>query len=140
MNTSEELIKIWNQLSYVLKPKRLFSKLSYNEQTICSILMNNEECYTATDLIQMTGLLKSQMNKIMSQLEEKKVIERVRLKEDKRKMVIFLTDYGKSLYKSEHQIVLEIGNHITQQLGNEKSEQLVSLMKEALESIEGEQK
>ena len=83
MEVSEELIKTWNQISYALKPSRMFSKLSYNEQTICSILIHSEKKCTATDLIQKTGLLKSQMNKIISQLEEKNVVQRNRNLEDK---------------------------------------------------------
>lgn len=43
MEVSEELIKTWNQISYALKPSRMFSKLSYNEQTICSILIHSEK-------------------------------------------------------------------------------------------------
>ena len=136
MEVSEELIKTWNQISYALKPSRMFSKLSYNEQTICSILIHSEKKYTATDLIQKTGLLKSQMNKIISQLEEKNVVQRNRNLEDKRKITIFITDYGKELYQKEHQSVLEIGKLVTNSLGEEKTRQLVDLMKETLHIIE----
>lgn len=136
MEVSEELIKTWNQISYALKPSRMFSKLSYNEQTICSILIHNEKKCTATDLIQKTGLLKSQMNKIISQLEEKNVIQRNRNLEDKRKITIFITDYGKELYQKEHQSVLEIGKLVTNSLGEEKTRQLVDLMNETLHIIE----
>ncbi|MDO4479931.1 MAG: MarR family winged helix-turn-helix transcriptional regulator [Erysipelotrichaceae bacterium] len=136
MEVSEELIKTWNQISYALKPSRMFSKLSYNEQTICSILIHSEKNCTATDLIQKTGLLKSQMNKIISQLEEKNVIQRNRNLEDKRKITIFITDFGKELYQKEHQSVLEIGKHVTNSLGEEKTRQLVDLMNETLHIIE----
>lgn len=136
MEVSEELIKIWNQISYALKPSRMFSKLSYNEQTICSILIHSEKKCTATDLIQKTGLLKSQMNKIISQLEEKNVVQRNRNLEDKRKITIFITDYGKELYQKEHQSVLEIGKLVTNSLGEEKTRQLVNLMNETLHIIE----
>ena len=114
----------------------MFSKLSYNEQTICSILIHSEKKCTATDLIQKTGLLKSQMNKIISQLEEKNVVQRNRNLEDKRKITIFITDYGKELYQKEHQSVLEIGKLVTNSLGEEKTRQLVDLMKETLHIIE----
>ena len=136
MEVSEELIKTWNQISYALKPSRMFSKLSYNEQTICSILIHGEKKCTATDLIQKTGLLKSQMNKIISQLEEKNVVQRNRNLEDKRKITIFITDYGKELYQKEHQSVLEIGKLVTNSLGEEKTRQLVDLMNETLHIIE----
>ena len=136
MEVSEELIKTWNQISYALKPSRMFSKLSYNEQTICSILIHSEKKCTATDLTQKTGLLKSQMNKIISQLEEKNVVQRNRNLEDKRKITIFITDYGKELYQKEHQSVLEIGKLVTNSLGEEKTRQLVDLMNETLHIIE----
>ena len=55
MEVSEELIKIWNQISYALKPSRMFSKLSYNEQTICSILIHSEKKCKATENYKSAG-------------------------------------------------------------------------------------
>ncbi|MGM9913455.1 MarR family winged helix-turn-helix transcriptional regulator [Floccifex sp.] len=136
MELSEKLIETWNTISYILKPERLFRNLSYNEQTICSLLYRAQKEMTATDLIEQTSLLKSQMNKIMNSLEQKDVIQRIRSEEDKRKIVVELTDYGKEIYRKEHQSVLEISNHIIEQLGTKKSEQLISLMEEALDIIE----
>ncbi|MDD7281116.1 MAG: MarR family winged helix-turn-helix transcriptional regulator [Erysipelotrichaceae bacterium] len=136
MELSEKLIETWNTISYILKPERLFRDLSYNEQTICSLLYRAQKEMTATDLIEQTSLLKSQMNKIMNSLEQKDVIQRIRSEEDKRKIVVELTDYGKEIYRKEHQSVLEISNHIIEQLGTKKSEQLISLMEEALDIIE----
>ena len=76
---------------------------------------------TATDLIRRTHLLKSQMNKILSTLESKGYIVRLRAKNDRRMAHILLTEEGRNAYLAEHAGVEDILQKLIDQLGAERA-------------------
>ena len=91
---NEALLKTWLRLSTSIINNRLVSEMSYNESLVCSILYPNTKMgmyMTATELCHFTKMLKSQMNRTLNILEEKKLILRRRSDTDKRQVMISTT-------------------------------------------------
>ncbi len=90
---SEQLLESWLDISAIIRNDRIVNGLTFNETFICNILLRqkkkDDKIYlTAMDLCASTGILKSQMNRCLTSLEEKGLIERIRSEEDKRKVYI----------------------------------------------------
>lgn len=101
----ERLLEAWIRLSSCIWNRRLVSGMSYNEALILNLLNKQKDLdkyYTATELCELTNLLKSQMNRILCQMEDKGLIRRMRSNEDKRNVYIMLTDKGYQAYLKEH--------------------------------------
>ena len=81
---------------------------------------------TATMLIQYTRLLKSQMNKLLTTLENKGYITRTRSSEDKRVIFIALTESGEAAYLAEHAHVEAIVSQLIAQTGDEEKAQALT--------------
>lgn len=126
MQTNERLLGAWLKISTVINNSRLVSEMSYNESLICNILYRNamehpEQLLTATDLCTETKILKSQMNRILTQLEEKKLITRERSSEDKRKVFVRLNEDQSNTYIKQHSQILKLLDDIIERLGEEKA-------------------
>ena len=126
MQTNERLLGAWLKISTVINNSRLVSEISYNESLICNILYRNamehpEQLLTATDLCAETKILKSQMNRILTQLEEKKLITRERSSEDKRKVFVRLNEDQSNTYIKQHAQILKLLDDIIERLGKEKA-------------------
>lgn len=119
---NEELLNAWLQLSFRLKGNRFLDTLSYNEMVICRNLKASSTPLTASDLVQVMHLHKSQMNQILTGLEEKGVIERRVDEKDKRKVLLFLKK--ESMYEVDHQEILELIDGLIEEMGIEKVEEL----------------
>ena len=89
--TGDRLLAAWLSLTSTLWNKRLVSTLTYNEAHVLGILLRAEDtgrACTATTLIAQTRLLKSQMNKVLTTLEGKGFLLRMRSEADKRVILI----------------------------------------------------
>lgn len=132
LQTNEALLGAWLRLSTSINNNRLVPDLPYNESLICNVLHRNELTHsgrllTATELCAETKILKSQMNRILEQMEEKHLIFRERSPEDKRKIYIRLNSDSNSSYYQQHDKILAIMDSVIEKLGPEKSEYAVKL-------------
>ena len=133
MQTNERLLSAWLKISTVINNSRLVSEMSYNESLICNILYRNaveypEQLLTATDLCTETKILKSQMNRILTQLEEKKLIARERSANDKRKVFVRLTLEQSNTYIKQHTQILKLLDDIIEKLGEEKAVEIIDAL------------
>ncbi|MBP3656687.1 MAG: MarR family transcriptional regulator [Clostridia bacterium] len=121
--TADLLLDAWLRLSSSLWNTRIVNTMTFNEAHVLGILLRHQEQepLTATDLIRRTRLLKSQMNKLLTTLEDKGFIERERSEQDKRMFRIILTDEGRSAYLAEHAGVTAIMEKLITKLGEEKA-------------------
>lgn len=134
----ERLLEAWIRLSSCIWNRRLVSGMSYNEALVLNLLnkqKNREKYYTATELCELTNLLKSQMNRTLSQMEDKGLIRRMRSSEDKRNVYIMLTDEGHQAYLKEHEEAMEIVARVVKRLGEEKTKQVTEVFNEATEAF-----
>ena len=137
-NAGERLLSAWLTLSSTLWNERVVTGMTFNEAFICNLLRHQaedpaEHPLTATDLCERTRLLKSQMNKILSEMERKGYIRRERSEKDKRQILLHLTDVGKAAYAAEHEGVTAILNALVEDLGTDETLRIA----EAVEKISG---
>ena len=131
----EELLHAWMQMSVFVRGNRLLADFSFNEIMICGLLYrcqeNGTKPLTATELGEQTNLLKSQINHILTQMEQRGWIERIRSTSDKRVIYVHLSELGRESYLKEHAKVLEILNIVLRELGSEKTQELATLLNQA---------
>lgn len=135
----EALLEAWMEMALHIRGNRLVDGLSFNETVICSMLYRNQmlgkTLLTATDLGKRTGLLKSQLNKVLSAMEYKGLIARKRDEKDKRKVYLMLCEEKQSVYLNEHEKVMEIVHQICSSMGEEKAGMLSTLLTEAVDAL-----
>lgn len=120
----DKLLDAWLNLTSTLWNTRLVSSLTYNEAHVMGILLRHstpENPMTATDLIRRTRLLKSQMNKILTTLEDRGHVTRTRAELDKRMIYIQLTPTGEQAYLEEHKSIEAILDQLVARIGAERA-------------------
>lgn len=130
---NENLLDAWLRLSISVNNPRLVTEITYNESLICNILYKNAhnseaKPLTATDLCKMTNMLKSQMNRTLNQLEERKLITRERSTIDKRQVFVSMNLEQCRIYESQHEQILQILDAVIEKLGTEQSLAAIQLL------------
>jgi len=130
MQLNEVLLGAWLRLSTSINNSRLVSEMSYNESLICNILYRNalehpEQKLTATDLCRESRILKSQMNRILTQLENRNLVTRERSPEDKRKIYVSLSSEQSNTYLKQHAQILKLLDAIIEKFGEEQTLEII---------------
>ena len=123
-NAGDRLLDAWLSLTSTLWNTRIVSSMTYNECHILGILLRRKDDpqpQTATDLIARTHLLKSQMNKVLTALESKGFITRVRAEHDRRLVYIHLSPDGEAAYEKEHIYIDAVLKKVVDRIGEEKA-------------------
>lgn len=133
MQLNEVLLGAWLKISTAINNSRLVSEMSYNESLICNILYRNatenpDVLLTATDLCTETKILKSQMNRILTQLEEKNLITKERSSQDRRKVYVRLTNEQSNAYLKQHEQIIKLLDDIIAKLGEEKTLEIIEVL------------
>lgn len=128
---NEQLLEAWLKLSSTVSNERIVTDMPYNESVICYHLYYHQirdpgSCLTATDLCRETKMLKSQMNRTLTRMEQKHVIRRERSTEDKRCIFIALDPEQTKLFQKQHQKILKIIDQMIEKIGYEQAEQILS--------------
>ena len=137
-DAGERLLSAWLTLSSTLWNERIVTGMTFNEAFVCNLLSRQDAAQplTATDLCQRTKLLKSQMNKLLTTLENKGYITRTRSSEDKRVILIALTEAGEAAYLAEHAHVEAIVSQLIAQIGEDKAQALTQGINETVAALE----
>ncbi len=139
MDCREDLLDAWIRMAAGVRGNRLLKSFSLNEMLVCNFLCRSGSSkgeITATEIGHRLRLLKSQMNKILTELEERGIVERYRSGNDRRKVYIRLTGEGRVSYLKEHDRVLMIFDSIRDSLGDENTCRLASLLLRATEAVD----
>lgn len=139
MYAGDKLLDAWLNLTSTLWNTRLVSSMTFNEAHVLGILLRHqtdEEPMTATDLIRRTRLLKSQMNKIITSLEGRGYVSRVRASLDKRMIHIHLTDEGERAYLEQHKAVEDILEQLIERIGAERALLVAAELSEITEILD----
>ena len=99
-------------------------------------LRTPDRLLTATDLCEMTNMLKSQMNRTLNSLEEKKLIIRERSSVDKRQVFVKFHPDSADLYLNQHKKILEMLDTIIAQFGEEQTKETIRLISAFLDVSE----
>lgn len=137
-DSCEELLTAWLKLSAVVRNERMVKYLSFREVFILNILTHAEadSFITATDIIEKTGMLKSQVNKVLTDLEEIGYITRAKDSVDKRRIRLQITQKGTEIYQKEHEGILNILNKVCSKLGEERIDTFVNEVYSIADAIE----
>lgn len=133
-SVNESVLTSWLRLTHTISNERIVSDMPYNEAVICNILYRHEKSgetpLTATDLCKKTKMLKSQMNRTLTQMEEKNMIHRVRSQQDKRQVYVTLNSQAINLYIQQHTKVLSLIDKMVGHFGYEEIEKIRQLFEE----------
>ena len=139
---NEELLNAWLRVSTSIVNSRIVSELSYNETLVCNALHRNRQenggkPLTATDLCSMTNMLKSQMNRTLNLLEGRGLITRQRSTEDKRQVFVYINADKTEAYETQHTRILKLLDGIINELGEEKSREVVDSLSRIAQIADG---
>ena len=135
----DKLLDSWLNLTSTLWNTRLVSSLTYNEAHVMGLLLRHSteaNPMTATDLIRRTRLLKSQMNKILTTLETKGFIVRLRSGSDRRMAYIQLTEEGKTAYLAEHTGVESLLRELIDRIGRDRALRIADDLSEVVHLLD----
>ena len=136
---NEELLDTWINLITNINSNRLTSKMPLNDSIILRILYQaKEKPITATYLCQKLGMQKSQMNRILENLEKQNLISRERSIDDKRIIFIKLNQEQTELFLEQHQEIIKYIDNIINKLGTTKIKQTIELLNEIINITKGE--
>lgn len=137
-DAGERLLSAWLTLSSTLWNERIVTGMTFNEAFVCNLLSRQDAAQplTATDLCQRTKLLKSQMNKVLSEMERKGYVQRMRSEKDNRQVLLRLTEAGQTAYAKEHSGISEILHRLVEDLGEEKALHAADIVEEITQSLE----
>lgn len=122
---SEDLLASWLAATAIIRNERIVEAMTFREICVCNILYNNRDTeITATDVINETGMLKSQVNKVLTDMEDKNLISRVRSNDDKRRILLSFTPEGYESYENEHEKILKILTSVVDTVGEKEAERL----------------
>lgn len=129
---NEKLLDAWLRVSLTINSERVVSEMPYNESVICNILYRNEregtgKRITATDLCNYTKILKSQMNRTLTRLEEKNIITRERSSTDKRQIYVRFNMDKADLYIQQHAKILKLVDAFIEKFGKEKASEIIEM-------------
>lgn len=131
---NERLLDSWLRLSTSIMNPRVVSSMSYNESLVCNVLYrrhcNGGPQLTATDLCNETKILKSQMNRILTSLEERGIIKKERSSSDKRLVYLTLNEDKLDVYLEQHSRILDLLDNIMLRLGPEKTAHAIEMFDE----------
>ena len=138
-NGQEQLLEAWMAMEVSIRGNRLLSEFSMNEMLVCNVLYRQMQTgsapVTATDLCNITHLLKSQMNRLLSSMEYNGLIRRERTPADKRESYVYLREESLPRYLKEHNHVLNIVAAVCSALGEEDTHALTALMHKAAATV-----
>lgn len=131
----EDLLNAWLSLSAAVRNERLVETMTFREVFICNILFQEQfkenSPVTATDIANKTGMLKSQINKILVSMEENGLILRKHSEKDKRQIHILLTEEGISRYQYEHKRILRILTYVIDSMGTDTIARFIGELNQA---------
>lgn len=129
----EELLCTWLTFTSAVRSERIVRGFTFREILILHILYNsNSACSTtATDIVNATGMLKPQVNKLLDSLEARRLITRQRSETDRRYVLISLTPFGQSQYLAEHANIISLLDAFVGELGENGTHGLIDDMNNA---------
>lgn len=118
----------WLKMILSVDGEHVVSQLPYNEAVICNLLLDNpNKQMTATDLCGITKMQKSLMNRTLTSLESKKLIERIRSSEDKRLVLVKLVNDVNNIFMKQHEKTLKYVDKVLNRIGKDKANEIIAL-------------
>ena len=125
---NEKVLSSWVKMTTVINNDKITCSLPFNEAMICRYLyLNRNKNVIASQLCEWIGIQKSQMNRTLTNMENKNLIHRVRNEEDRRQIFVVLNEEMIEVYRKQHEDVLNIVDRICDELGEDKSKEVIEI-------------
>lgn len=131
----EIMLKAWINMSVNTRENRLLNELSFNEMLVLNMIQDKECSFK--ELVNELNILKSQLNRVIQNLVQKKLIIAYTPENDKRSLMIKKGD-NTELYKQEHERMIEIMRKIRKQIGEEDTLKLIYLLNQVASLVKEE--
>ncbi|MDD6662831.1 MAG: MarR family transcriptional regulator [Bulleidia sp.] len=130
--TDENVLNAWVKMLMAVNSEKRISGMTFNEAVICHLLYRNpEHALTAAQLCRFTNMQKSLMNRTLTCMEEKHLIERTKSDTDRRKILITLN--MDDSFSSMHEDVLGFVGNILAQLNPTEVQEAVHIFNRVAE-------
>ena len=124
---AEQMMKMIPRIGHCGKVNNV-SKFSKGEMHLMGILCYRQKSTTAAELSKMMNVSTARVTNIVNLLEQKELVSRTNVEDDRRKVNLELTEKGKNFVISEN---AKAKNHIREyleMLGEEDTEHLLRIM------------
>lgn len=103
------------------------------------VLLNVDKQGTpSTKLGPKMGMESRSLTRILNNLEEEKLIERIQDSSDKRKMNVFLTEKGKLMREESKKVVIDFNEKMANQIGKDEMDQFLQTMEKLNKHIDNQ--
>lgn len=120
-----------------------YKKLNMNDLIVCSLIYRNEESNKLTqvkDISDYMDISRPAVNTILNRLEDRNIIERNRLKEDRKSVYVSLTNYAYGLYELEKEKLSKFMEKVVNCIGIDDTNKLIELLEKVNNIMEEEVK
>lgn len=125
-----QLRELMNKMKNTLIRFQPMEKLSIGEVALLNVIHISSvrgERTTSSKLSDKLNISKPAASRMLNVVEEKGLIERISEKEDRRRVFIELTTYGKELYEKEINEYQDVCYEIVEKMGNKEMNELLEL-------------
>lgn len=123
----EKLIEIYSEHEYNFL-RNYSSHISQTEMRVISFIGKRKKCIMS-EISKNLLIPKNNLTAVMDKLVEKKYVYRRRSEKDRRIVNIALTSEGKSLYRDENSIQVQLSGKLLKSLEKTDKDMLIALMK-----------
>lgn len=125
----------------LIKYDKIQGNLNLNDLLVCGLLLRNEKEDKVTQVKNISEYLqisRPAVNTILNRLEDRDIVERVRLKENRRSVFVKLTSKAYDLYDFEKAKLAKVMDNVVSSLGEEKTNTLIELIDKVNNILEEE--
>ena len=137
---SESILTEWLRVTRTIQNSRIVNGMTLNEALVCNKLWcqsDKEPAYlSAAELCSLTGISKSLMNRIVTSLLKKGIIEYADVVKDKRKKPLRLSPWKKEKFIAVHEASLDIVDELVKLWGIKSSKQILESLKKMHDGFE----
>lgn len=125
---NEKILTAWLNMTTVINNDKITVELPFNEAMICRYLyLYRNGNVIASQLCEWMNMQKSQMNRTLTNMENKNLIRRIRNEEDRRQIFVVLNEDMISVYAQQHAKILHLINQICEKVGEEKAKEIIDM-------------
>ena len=125
---ARELMEVFDRRGPV-PPQDKVSKSIRGEMAVLRLLDHEKRMMTAGDISRVSGMKTPRIAAVLNSLEKKKLIERCTDEQDRRKVMVFLTEKGSSFCCQRKEEAVAHMTQILIRFGEEDAPEYVRLMK-----------
>ena len=141
----EELLNAWLKMSLFVRGNRILDNISLNEMSVFNVIYDaskNGIDATFSYICKRTSMLKSQLNRVLGEMQKKNYIIAKKSTLDARSVIYIIDKNNESVYLEEHARVIRLVEKVVDKLGEDNALVFTKLLNDTtdllLEAQKGE--